>query len=463
MTEGNSGQPPADRTRSRGDAASSGLDRVRAAARRDPSLRFTALLHHVTPSLLWDAYHALKHDAAPGVDGETWAGYGENLEDRLADLHARVHSGRYRAKPSKRAWIPKGDGRLRPLGIAALEDKIVQQAVAWVLSAIYEVDFLGFSYGFRPGRGAHDALDALWVALVERPVNWVLDADIRSFFDTLDHERLMEFVGYRIADRRLLRLLRKWLRAGVSEDGEWSRTTVGTPQGAVISPLLANVYLHYVLDLWVTEWRSREARGEVYLVRYADDFVVGFQHRDDAERCLAAMRERFARFGLELHSEKTRLIEFGRFALENRARRGEGKPETFAFLGFTHLCGKRSSDGRFTVQRQSLAKRLRAKVKKVREWLIAHCHDPVPEMGRWLRSVVRGYFNYHAVPGNRQALWIFRQEASRAWLWALRRRSQKEGRHRRWSGMMRLVATWLPMPRIQHPYPNVRFHANHPR
>ena len=462
MTEGNSGQPPADRTPSRGDTASNGLDRVREAARRDPSLRFTALLHHVTPSLLWDAYHALKHDAAPGVDGETWAGYGEYLEARIADLHARLHSGRYRAKPSKRAWIPKGDGRMRPLGIAALEDKIVQQAVVWVLNAIYEVDFLGLSYGFRPGRRTHDALDALWVAIAERPVNWVLDCDIRSFFDTLDHERLMEFVGYRVADRRLLRLLRKWLRAGVSEDGEWSRTTVGTPQGAVISPLLANVYLHYVLDLWVTEWRSREARGEVYLVRYADDFVVGFQHRDDAERCLAEMRERFARFGLELHSEKTRLIEFGRFASENRARRGEGKPETFAFLGFTHRCGKRRSDGRFTVHRQTLAQRLRAKVQKVREWLMAHRHDPVPALGRWLRSVVQGYFNYHAVPGNWQALATFRREVSRAWLWAMRRRSHK-GRHLGWSRMTRLLTTWLPTVRILHPYPSVRFHARHPR
>jgi group II intron reverse transcriptase/maturase len=412
---------------------------------------------------LEDAYHALKHDAAPGVDGETWAGYGEYLEARLADLHARVHSGRYRAKPSKRAWATKDDGRLRPLGIAALEDKIVQQAVVTVLNAIYEVDFLGFSYGFRPGRRTHDALDALWVAIVERPVTWVLDADIRSFFDTLDHERLMEFVGHRVADRRLLRLLRKWLRAGVSEDGEWSRTTVGTPQGAVISPLLANVYLHYVLDLWVAEWRSRTARGDVYIVRYADDFVVGFQHRDDAERGLAEMRERFARFGLELHPEKTRLIEFGRFAQENRARRGEGKPETFAFLGFTHLCGKRWSDGRFTVQRQSLAKRLRAKVKKVREWLTAHRHDPVPAMGRWLRSVVQGYFNYHAVPGNWPALKTFRQEASRAWLWTLRRRSQKGGRTLPWIRMRRLDSTWLPKPRILHPYPNVRFHAKHPR
>jgi len=461
MTEGNSGQPPADRTLSRG-LASSGLDRVRAAARKDPSLRFTALLHHVTPGLLGDAYYALKHNAAPGVDGETWAGYGENLEDRIADLHARVHSGRYRAKPSKRAWIPKGDGRMRPLGIAALEDKIVQQAVVWVLNAIYESDFLGFSYGFRPGRGAHDALDALWVALVERPVNWVLDCDIRSFFDTLSHERLVEFLEHRIGDRRLLRLIRKWLRAGVSEDGEWSRTTVGTPQGAVISPLLANVYLHYVLDQWVVEWRSREARGDVYIVRYADDFVVGFQHRNDAERCLAAMRERFARYGLELHPEKTRLIEFGRFARENRTRRGEGKPETFAFLGFTHLCGKRRSDGLFTVHRQTIAKRLRAKAQEVREWLKAHRHDPVPDMGRWLRSVVQGYFNYHAVPGNWRALGTFRQEASRAWLWALRRRSQT-GRCLGWSRISHLRETWLPKARILHPHPNVRFHAKHPR
>ena len=462
MTEGNSGQPPADRTPSRATVLS-GLDRVREAARRDPTLRFTCLLHHVNLSLLWDAYHALKHGAAPGVDGETWASYGEgDLEARLADLHARLHRGSYRAMPSKRAWIPKGDGRMRPLGIAALEDKIVQQAVAWVLGAIYEADFLGVSYGFRPGRRQHDALDALWVALTERKVNWVLDADIRSFFDRIVHERLIELVERRIGDRRVVRLLRKWLRAGVLEDGSWSATTEGTPQGAVISPLLANIYLHYVLDQWVMEWRRTQARGEVYLVRYADDFVMGFQHRDDAERLLADLRDRFAADGLDLHQEKTRLFEFGRFAAANRARRGQGKPETFDFLGFTHLCGRTRTAGRYTVWRQTIAQRLRKKVQEVKAWLMAHRHDPVPVVGAWLRSVVQGYFHYHAVPCNGAALLTFGSEVSRAWLHALRRRSQK-GRHLTWERAKRLFQTWLPSPRILHPYPGVRFHARHPR
>ena len=461
MTEGNSGQPPADRTPSRAPVLS-GLDRVREAARRDPNLRFTCLLHHVTPGLLWDAYHALKHGAAPGVDGATWASYGEgDRKARLADLHARLHRGSYRAMASKRAWIPKGDGRMRPLGIAAVEDKVVQQAAAWVLGAIYEADFLGVSYGFRPGRRQHDALDALWVALTERKVNWVLDCDIRSFFDRIVHERLIELVERRVGDRRVVRLLRKWLRAGVLEDGRWSETTEGTPQGAVISPLLANIYLHYVLDQWVMEWRRSRARGEVYLVRYADDFVMGFQHRDDAERLLADLRDRLAEYGLELHQEKTRLFEFGRFAGENRAARGQGKPETFDFLGFTHTCGKTRKNGRFTVLRQTIAQRLRAKLQEVRQWLKAHRHNPVPVVGAWLRSVVRGYFNYHAVPCNGAALRAFRREVDRAWLHALRRRSQK-GRCLTWDRARRLFQTWLPSPRILHPYPSVRFHARHP-
>jgi len=335
MTKGNPQEPPATRTPSRGEALC-GLERVRQAAKRDSTVRFTALLHHVTVDLLRDSYHALKRDACPGVDEVTWREYGENLEAGLVDLHDRVQSGRYRAKPSKRIYIPKADGRQRPIGIAALEDKIVQQAVSQVLGAIYEEDFANFSYGFRPGRSPHNALDALWVAITQRQVSWVLDADIRSFFDTLDHEWLMKFVEHRVADPRMLRLIRKWLRAGVSEDGQWSATTVGTPQGSVISPLLANLYLHYVLDLWVKWWRKNRARGEVIIVRYADDFVMGFQHRDDAERFLQELRERMAKFGLEIHQDKTRLIEFGRFAIENRKRRGAGKPETLDFLGFTH-------------------------------------------------------------------------------------------------------------------------------
>jgi group II intron reverse transcriptase/maturase len=409
----------------------------------------------VTEGLLQDSYHALKRDACPGVDEVTWREYGENLEAHLVDLHDRVQSGRYRAKPSKRIYIPKPDGRQRPIGIAALEDKIVQQAVCQILGAIYEEDFANFSYGFRPGRSPHNALDAIWVASTQRKVNWVLDADIRSFFDTLDHEWLMKFVEHRVADPRMLRLIRKWLRAGVSEDGQWSATTVGTPQGAVISPLLANLYLHYVLHLWVKWWRKSRARGEVIIVRYADDFVMGLQHRDDAERFLRELRERFAKFKLEIHQDKTRLIEFGRFAIENREKRKAGKPETFDFLGFTHICAKRRKDGKFTVKRKVIAKRMRAKLKEIKNTLMRHRHDPVPKLGKWLRAVVQGYFNYYAVPGTSRLMNIFRSLVNRFWLRTLRRRSQK-GRNLTWERMQRLLATWIPTVKIAHPYPNQR-------
>ncbi len=348
-----------------------------------------------------------------------------------------------------------------PLGIAALEDKIVQQAVKTVLEQIYEEDFLGFSYGFRSGRSCHNALDALWVGIMQRKVSWVLDADIRGFFDAIDHEWMMKFLEHRIADRRVLRLIRKWLRAGVSEDGQWSRTTVGTPQGSVISPLLANVFLHYVLDLWVNQWRRRHARGEVIIVRYADDFVMGFQHRDDAEQCLRTLRKRLADFGLELHPEKTRLIEFGRFAAERREKRGEGTPETFNFLGFTHCCG-RTRNGAFTVKRKSIAKRLRAKLQDIKVQLVRCMHRPVAESGKWLRSVVQGWMNYHAVPGNIRSLDQFRTHVARLWLQVLRRRSQKR-RKRIWEWFPSLIARWLPKPKILHPYPNERLVVNNPR
>jgi group II intron reverse transcriptase/maturase len=344
---------------------------------------------------------------------------------------------------------------MRPLGIAALEDKIVQQAVVWVLQAIYEEEFLGFSYGFRPGRSQHNALDAIWVAIMQRKVSWILDADIRGFFDSISHEWIEKLVGHRIGDKRILRLIRKWLTAGVSEDGEWSRTVVGTPQGATVSPILSNIYLHYVLDLWVEAWRKSRARGEVYIVRYADDFVMGFQYRDDAEAFHQALGERMQKFGLELKEEKTRLIEFGRFAAENRAKRGEGKPETFEFLGFTHICARRRKDGRFTVRRKTIAKRLRKKVGEVTRELKWNRHMPVPEQGKWLRSVVRGYFQYHAVPGNGQTLVRFKALVSRAWLRALRRRSQK-GRGLTWARMQKLLDTWIPRVRILHPYPDRR-------
>ncbi len=391
----------------------------------------------------------------------TWQAYATTLDARVKELHTRVHRGTYRAQPSKRAYIPKADGRQRPLGIAALEDKIVQHAVAMVLNEVYEADFVGFSYGFRPGRGPHDALDALWNGLMGKRVNWVLDADIRGFFDTIDHEWLMQFVAHRIADRRVLRLIHKWLRAGVSEDGAWWETKVGTPQGAVASLLLANIYLHYVFDPWVEQWRTHHATGEVIVVRYADDIVMGFQHQHDAERCLAAWRARLAKFGLELHPDKTRLLEFGRFAARQRKMRGERKPETFDFLGFTHMCGKTRTHGRFFVIRRTVKKRLRAKLQEVKAALRVRRHDPVPEVGRWLRRVVDGYFNYHAVPLNGVSLKRFRVQVVRLWFRALRRRGQRN--RITWPRFSRHAARWIPQPTIRHPYPSVRFAAKHPR
>src|SRR5271155_1027043 len=347
----------------RGKRMSQGLNGVRKVAKERKQERFTALLHHLNVDLLRDSFYALQRKASPGVDGVTWQEYETGLEDRLVDLHSRVHRGAYRAKPSRRVFIPKADGRQRPLGIAALEDKIVQQAVVTILNQIYEVDFKGFSYGFRPGRSPHKALDALYVGLVRSKVNWVLDADIRSFFDRMSHEWSMKFVQHRVADNRILRLIQKWLKAGVLEEGEWKETEVGTPQGAVISPLLANIYLHYVFDLWVNQWRRKWAGGDMIVVRYADDAVLGFQHRKDAEAFLEQLRERMRKFGLELHPEKTRMIEFGRFAEDNRKRRREGKPETFDFLGFTHICGKTRKGNWFTVRRQTIKKRLRGKLQ----------------------------------------------------------------------------------------------------
>jgi group II intron reverse transcriptase/maturase len=438
-----------------------GLWGVREAAKRDKKMRFTALLHHITPEMLQDSYFELKRMAAPGVDGVTWHDYGQDLEARIDDLHSRVHRGTYRAQPSKRAWIAKADGRQRPLGIAALEDKIVQYAVKTVLEMIYEEDFLGFSYGFRPGRGSHNALDALYVGIERRRVNWVLDADIRGFFDNIDHEWMLKFLRHRIADKRILRLISKWLTAGVSEDGQWSRTTVGTPQGSVISPILANVFLHYVFDLWAHQWRGRHARGSVIMVRYADDFVMGFQSRVDAERFLRELHKRLEQFGLQLHPEKTRLIEFGRFAAESRERQGEGKPETFDFLGFTHCCGK-TRKGWFTIKRKSIAKRMRATLQKIKQQLRVRMHDSVVEVGRWLGSVVRGWFNYFAVPGNTKCLKAFHTEVQRLWRHVLRRRSQK-GRRWAWERVRRLTRKWLPNPRILHPYPDQRLIVSNSR
>ena len=418
-------------------------------------------MHHITEDLLLSAYITLNRSAAAGVDAVTWREYGKKLKEHLPALHERVQSGKYRAMPSKRIWIPKPDGRKRPIGIAVLEDKIVQQAVAMVLNQIFEVDFLGFSYGFRPKRNPHNALDAVWVGIEKRKVNWVLDADIKGFFDAISHEWLLKFLEHRIADQRLLRLCRKWLRAGVSEAGQWSKTDVGTPQGAVISPVLANLYLHHVLDLWTDAWR-KTARGDVIIVRYADDFVMGFQYRNEADLFLQQLQERMAKFGLELHQEKTRLIEFGRFAAANRSKRGEGKPETFDFLGFTHICAKTKRGNRFTIRRKTIAKRLRAKVKKMKEGIRLRMHDPIPEQGQWLRAVVLGHLNYYAVPGNKQSTDAFRTAAMREWLHALRRRSQK-ARSLTWKRFQRLVRTWLPTSRVRHPYPTQRLRVANPR
>jgi group II intron reverse transcriptase/maturase len=402
------------------------------------------------------AYRAIRPQAAPGVDEVTWAEYGRDLEFNLHDLHGRVQSGSYRAKPSRRVYIPKADGRLRPLGIASLEDKIVQRAVVEVLSAVYEEDFRGFSYGFRPGRGPHDALDALTVGITEKRVNWVLDADIRDFFNQLDHVWLRRFLEHRIADERVLRLIDKWLAAGVVEDGQWRASKEGSPQGASISPLLANVYLHYVLDWWADWWRSHRAHGDVIIVRWADDFIVGFEDEQDARGFLAELRERFAKFGLELHPDKTRLVEFGRHADWKRARRGLGKPETFDFLGLTHICA-RSRRGRFWIKRITIAKRMRAKLREIKIELKRRRHQPIPEQGRWLQSVVRGHLAYYAVPGNAATVAAFRTQVTRHWYKALRRRSQRTRLN--WERMNSLARRWLPPARLKHPFPAERFDA----
>ena len=443
--------------RSAGPSAPSGLDRVRQVAATDRQARFTALLHHVDVDRLRMAYGALEPKAAPGVDGVTWVDYGSDLEENLRGLHARVHGGSYRAKPSRRVSIPKADGRLRPLGVAALEDKILQRALVEVLNAIYEQDFVGFSYGFRPGRSPHDALDALATGILKRRVNWVLDADFREFFSSLDHRWLQRFLEHRIADRRVLRLIQKWISAEAIEDGAWTASEEGVPQGASVSPMLANVYLHYVFDLWAHQWRGRHARGDVVIVRFADDFVVGFEHRDDAERFWADLRERLAEFSLELNAEKTRLIEFGRFAAATRAARGLGKPETFQFLGFTHICAKTRRSGRFKLKRITDAKRMRAKLRALKGEIKRRMHLPIPEQGRWLASVLRGHYNYYAVPDNSEALRAFRYRILRHWYTALRRRSQRT--RITWERMYRLENRWLPPTRILHPWPDARFAA----
>lgn len=462
------GRPPAKenaeesnpcRTRSRA-SGQSGLDRVRQAAKKDKKVRFTTLLHHVDIELLRSSYNGLKKQAAAGVDGVTWQEYGDGLEERITDLHGRIHRGAYQAKPSRRVWIPKPDGRERPLGIAALEDKIVQSAVVKVLTQIWEEDFLDFSYGFRPGRSQHDALDALYVGITSRKVNYILDLDIKSFFDKVEHDHMEKFVRHRIGDERIVRLILKWMKAGVMEDGQWRETEEGTPQGAVISPLLANLYLHYALDVWANAWRKKVAHGDMIVVRYADDAVLGFQYRDEAEKFLADLQERVRKFGLELHPDKTRLIEFGRYAAERRAKRGEKKPETFNFLGFTHICGKNHKTGYFMVLRKTMGKRMAAKLKEIRQKLRVRMHDSTKNIAKWLKSVVQGYFNYHAVPRNEDRMKAFRHEVSRMWMWQLRRRSQRS--RWTWGKFKEKLGDLLPEVKALHPYPEVRFALQHP-
>jgi RNA-directed DNA polymerase len=441
------------RTQSR-DTLESALARVREVAKTRTEEKFTALWHHVYKiEHLREAYLHLSRKAAAGVDGVTWTQYGENLEGNLEDLSNRLARGAYRPEPIRRVYIPKSDGRARPIGIPTLEDKVVQRATVAVLEAVYEAEFCGFSYGFRPGRSQHNALDAVAVGITKQKVNFVLDADIRGFFDTIDHEWITRFIEHRIADQRVIRHIRKWMKAGVLEDGELRDVERGTPQGGSISPLLANVYLHYVFDLWVQQWRNRTARGDMIVVRYADDFIVGFQHENDARQFLTELRERFQSFGLELHPEKTRLIEFGRYAAERRERRGEGKPETFDFLGFTHISGK-DRRGWFSLQRHTSRKKVKAKLGELKKEIRRRAFRAHREVGPWLRAVVRGHYQYYGVPLNFDALARFRDEVVKLWCRALRRLSQ---RHRTtWSRMRRLAEKWIPRPRIHHPYPDQR-------
>jgi RNA-directed DNA polymerase len=455
--KGNGDQTAAVRTLSR-DAASNGLAAVRQTAQRNKHARFTALLHHITVDLLTESFHSLERNAAPGIDGVTWQAYRENLDEKLKDLHGRIHRGSYRARPAKRSFIPKADGSQRPLAILCLEDKIVQQAVVFVLEAIYEEDFLGFSYGFRPGRGQHDALDALHASLWRKSVNWVLDADIQGFFSAMSHDWTLRFLEHRIADKRILRLIAKWLKVGtITQEGRIERSGRGAPQGAVVSPILANVYLHYVFDLWAQRWRRQKASGDVVIIRYADDTIVGFQHEREAKAFLQDLHERLRAFELALHPDKTRLIRFGRNAARERERRGEGKPETFDFLGFTHFCSRSKKDGSFVIGRKTIKKRMVAKLRELKMELRRRLHDPIAEIGLWLNLLLKGHINYFAVPGNSPSLWWFCNEVRWLWLRSLRRRSQKACLS--WEQFLRLTDRFFPPIKILHPQPLRRFDA----
>ena len=458
-TKGNANEQSTRRAQDR-ESVSQALERVRNAARQRRTERFTALYHHITPELLRMSFFALRRGAAAGADGVTWQDYEADLDNNIRDLHERVHRGTYRAQPSRRRFIPKPDGRLRPLAIAGIEDKIVQRATIAVLNGIYEEDFLGFSYGFRPERGQHDALDALMVGLNDRKVNYILDADIQAFFDAVDQDWLIRFLNHRIGDQRIIRLIQKWLKAGILEDGVVTVSETGTGQGSVASPLLANIYLHYVFDLWAARWRRQKAKGDMIIIRYADDIVVGFQYENDARRFQDEMRKRLQEFALSLHPEKTRLIEFGRFAAAQRGKVGLGRPATFNFLGFTFICSK-SRRGKFVVKRRTRRDRMQARLQEIKGELRRRLHQPIPEQGKWLRQVVTGFFNYHAVPDNGAALRVFRHYVTDLWRRSLRRRSQKDTMT--WVRMKKLADDWLPKPLIRHPRPSERFAVKHRR
>jgi len=453
LVKGNASNIAMCRTQSR-ESMIATLERIRQYVRREPSNKLTALYHHVYQvENLRTAYWQVKRHVAAGIDGQTWEQYGQELETNLGKLSERLRKGAYQATPVRRVYIPKADGRQRPLGVTALEDKLVQYVTSKIFSTIWEEEFLGFSYGFRPKRSAHDALDALKVGIERKGVKWVLDADIKGFYDTISHEWMVKFLEHRIGDKRIIRLVKKWLKAGVMEDGKWQASEEGAPQGGLISPILANIYLHYALDQWVQQWRKRQARGTVIIVRYADDFVVGFGKDWEAERFKEELTGRLKKFNLELHAEKTRLIEFGRFAEQDRAERGLGKPETFNFLGFTHIC-TRNNRNMYIMLRQTMRKRMQTKLKEVTKELKRRMHDPIPEQGQWLRQVLLGHYQYYGVPRNGRQMSNFRYQVENIWQRTLSKRSQNG--EVTWERMRRLTTRWSPLPRICHPFPEQR-------
>jgi len=452
LTKGNTSQQNTSRTQKAGNDVPSALDRIRKLASQEKGTKFNNLMHHIySIDRLRKCFFEMKKKAAAGIDKVTWKDYEENLESNLQDLSQRLKSGGYKAKPVRRVFIDKADGKKRPLGVPVLEDKLVQRSAVEVMNAIYETDFLGFSYGYRPGQSQHNCLDALYVALLTCKVNWVMDADIKGFFDSLDHEWLIKFVEHRIGDNRVIRLIRKWLKAGVMVGGLKEETNEGVPQGGSISPLLANIYLHYTLDLWVDHKRKDKSRGEVIIVRWADDFVMGFEHRSQAENFLAELQERMRKFSLELHPEKTRILEFGPYAVNNRKRREQSKPETFGFLGFTHIVGIKRSNRMYTVFRRTIGKKMRAKLTEIKQEMRNRMHHPVEDQGKWLKSVIEGHNRYYGVPGNQHAMMVFRFAIGQLWWRTLRRRGNR--RKLPWKKMKRFVDLWLPQVKLHHPYP----------